>query len=79
VEEGKGQRSSLEERYRAFFCEHVTRVREFVRAHPSHALVEVDIEDEYVGERLASLFEGVDSTRWGQANKNAGVKKIPKT
>ena len=52
--------------------EQIQRVRQFVLDHPTHALVEVDIQDAGAGDLMSKAF-GVDVKYWGQANKN--VKK----
>ena len=48
---------------------HSQYVRDFVRKHPSHALIEVDITNEEAGIQLADAF-GLHETCWGHANKN---------
>ncbi|KAL3774199.1 hypothetical protein HJC23_013376 [Cyclotella cryptica] len=55
-----------------WFCSHVNNVRDFVKRHPSHALIEIDIEDRNVGERLGKFF-GIRDACWGHANKNPGL------
>jgi hypothetical protein len=52
-----------------FFCSQVERVRDFVAKHPSHALIEVDIEDPSAGEFLSQAFD-IDASCWKQSNKN---------
>jgi hypothetical protein len=52
-----------------FFCNQVERVRDFVVKHPSHALIEVDIEDPSAGEFLSHAFD-IKAACWGQSNKN---------
>ena len=44
-------------------------VREFVRQHPSHNLIEVDIEADDAGEYMASHL-GIDANCWQHKNKN---------
>jgi hypothetical protein len=46
---------------------HLERIREFVRTHPSHTLVEIDIEDPRTGEIMAQRF-GSDARFWGHVN-----------
>eukprot|EP00934_Nitzschia_sp_Nitz4_P005024 Nitzschia sp. Nitz4//scaffold28_size193895//15496//17154//NITZ4_001622-RA/size193895-processed-gene-0.3-mRNA-1//1//CDS//3329545853//5014//frame0 len=48
---------------------HTAFVRQFVRQHPSHALVEVDITDPKAGQKLAEAF-GLNDTCWGHVNHN---------
>jgi hypothetical protein len=54
----------------SFFCNHIQRVRKFVRDNPSHGLIEVDIEDDGSGSYIESVF-GIDQTCWGHSNVNA--------
>jgi len=65
---------------RKFFKGHMKRVRKFVRRHPSHTLIEVDIDDENVGNILEDAF-GIDAKCWSQSNVGsyhvgAGVNDI---
>mmetsp|Transcript_30734 Transcript_30734/g.52477 ORF Transcript_30734/g.52477 Transcript_30734/m.52477 type:complete len:348 (+) Transcript_30734:63-1106(+) len=55
-----------------WFCNHVTRVRSLLDGHPLHKLVEVDIEDPTVGERMENLF-GISQSCWGHKNVNAYI------
>ena len=50
--------------------EQIERVRYFVWQHPTHALLEVDIEDGRAGDFLAKAFRG-NTSFWEQTNKNA--------
>ena len=59
------------ESFEEFYCSQVERVRKFVWDHPSHALIELDIENEYAGFIMSKLFE-INQTCWGHANKNPG-------
>jgi Sulfotransferase domain len=54
---------------REIYEQHHNMVREFVRQHPSHTLVEVNITDESAGEILGQAF-GLDSRAWANINKN---------
>jgi len=54
---------------RKFYNDQTERVREFVKLHPTHKLVEVNIEDEKAGEYMESVF-GITAQCWGHANKN---------
>lgn len=63
---GKG--NNVEE-FSQFFCKHVYRVREFVQQHPSHSLVEIDIESDSSGRYMEEVF-GIDEKCWGQSNAN---------
>jgi len=51
----------------SFYCQHVERIRSFVKQHPTHALVEVDIEDDSTGARMASLF-ATNASNWRVTN-----------
>jgi len=55
------------EELRSFFVEHTKRLRRFVHDHPSHTLVEVDIDKEDAGEVLQDAF-GIDKKCWGKSN-----------
>lgn len=57
----------IEEELVEWWCWHVKIVREFVKIHPSHALVEVDIEDPLAGSMMGTLF-GASQSCWGHAN-----------
>jgi hypothetical protein len=59
------------------FDEHSEMIRNFVREHPSHALVEVDVSDGRAGEVLADAF-GLEEKCWQQTNKNGGNQKSVK-
>lgn len=53
-----------------WYCNHVQRVRDAVANNPSHTLVEVDIEDPDIGQRMEDIF-GIKKSCWGHANANA--------
>ena len=55
-----------------WYCNHVQRVRDIVARNPSHTLVEVDIEDPTVGQRMEDMF-GIEKSCWGHANVNAYI------
>ena len=50
-----------------FYLGHSERIRNFVRDHPSHALVEVDIEDDRAGKIMQNAF-GINEQCWGKQN-----------
>jgi len=56
-----------DEEMEAFYSGHSRRIRDFVREHPSHALVEVDIEAEDAGQILQNSF-GVSHHCWKVRN-----------
>ena len=56
-----------DEELKRFYRAHSERVREFARQHPSHALVEVDIEAEDAGKRMQQRF-GVSHHCWKLRN-----------
>ena len=66
---GKGKN---EEEFTEWYCIHVLRVREMVDNSPSHHLVEVDIEDETIGERMSAMF-GISESCWGHNNVNLNI------
>ena len=58
-----------------WFCSHVVNLRNFVKAHPSHALVEIDLYDTDLSKRMMSIFfpskqEGKSKQCWGHSNKS---------
>jgi len=57
-----------------WWCAHVDFVRSFVEKHPSHKLIEVEIEAEDAGDYMAKHF-GIDSKCWEHKNKNI-LKKV---
>lgn len=59
-----------DEDFVTLYCSHVKQIRNFVKKNPSLSLVEFNIEDPKAGEFLASIFPGVDSSDWTQANKS---------
>ncbi len=65
-----GPKSSGREDLIGWHEEQVQRVRRFVIDHPSHALVEVDIEDEGAGGRMARVFR-IDGGHWGHENRGS--------
>jgi hypothetical protein len=54
---------------RGFFCESVMHARNFVAKHPSHKLVEIDLDDPNTGKVLSHLFN-IDESCWGETNVN---------
>lgn len=66
-----GRGSNVDE-FSQFFCSHVKRVRQFVKDHPSHTLVEVDIEDEKSGRYMQDVF-GIGEDCWGHSNANLNI------
>jgi hypothetical protein len=61
-----------DEEFEAFFHQHSQNIRDFVKKHPSHKLIEVDIEDPNAGHILADAF-GQSPECW--VKRNAGGKK----
>ena len=53
--------------YKQYYYNHTQTIREFVAAHPSHKLVEFDVEAVAAGTALEDAT-GVPSTCWGQRN-----------
>jgi hypothetical protein len=64
----KGRGADPEDMKR-FFCSVVKHVRKFVASHPTHRLVELDVEDPATETALAHTF-GMDQTCWGKRNVN---------
>uniref|UniRef100_A0A7S1BXJ7 Sulfotransferase domain-containing protein n=1 Tax=Corethron hystrix TaxID=216773 RepID=A0A7S1BXJ7_9STRA len=54
---------------RNFFVGHHKRIQNFVHEHPSHTLVEINIDSKKAGIQLEEAF-GVNAQCWGQSNKN---------
>lgn len=54
-----------------FYVNHTKRIRDFSKKYPSHTLVEVNIDDENAGEKMANAF-GLESSCWNHANANKG-------
>jgi hypothetical protein len=49
--------------------EHIQRIRDFVKSHPSHTLVEIDIEDPDAGEIMSQRFGAASpASNWGHEN-----------
>jgi hypothetical protein len=58
-----------------WWCSHIKHVRAFVKQHPSHKLIELDLYDEPGSAiTMASLFNAKASC-WGHKNKNTKLKK----
>eukprot|EP00934_Nitzschia_sp_Nitz4_P005424 Nitzschia sp. Nitz4//scaffold45_size130396//75938//76747//NITZ4_003457-RA/size130396-processed-gene-0.104-mRNA-1//-1//CDS//3329552422//5414//frame0 len=52
---------------------HLQRIRDFVKLHPSHTLVEVDVEDPQAGHVLATAFGPPTLPEfWGRENDSVG-------
>ena len=53
-----------------WWCWHVQRIRAFVKQHPSHALIELDLyQTDWNADVMAKLF-GAEASCWGHANAN---------
>lgn len=65
---GKGKN---EQDFSEWYCNHVLRVRQLV-ANSNHHLIEVDIEDGTIAERMGQMF-GIDKGCWGHANVNLNI------
>lgn len=64
-----GLKSGTRQDFASWWCGHVERVRNFVSDHPSHRLVEVDIEADDAPTYMSEQF-GIDQACWGHRNKN---------
>lgn len=73
-----GPKSGSTEDLKEWHMNHISAIRDFVWRHPSHALVEVDIEDPTAGERMALLFQ-TNEKHWGHSNANPRNSSVPKT
>ena len=61
--------TQVREVMKKIYFEHFDLVRDFVREHPSHSLVEVNITDKNASVVLAEAF-GLNTTAWKNVNKN---------
>jgi hypothetical protein len=62
---------------RFLFCAVVKQhVRKFVASHPSHRLVELDVEDPTTQTALAHNF-GMHPSCWGKRNVNLDISSVP--
>ena len=52
-----------------FYQGHTDNIQSFVKSHPSHGLVTIDIENWDAGEILEEVFR-INRTCWGHANKS---------
>lgn len=69
-------RTQIKEVLKTIYFQHFDFVRDFVRNHPSHALVEVNITDQSASMVLADAF-GLDALAWKNLNKNRrNTKKL---
>lgn len=55
---------------KTIYDEHSELIRSFVRSHPSHALIELNITDDEAGNVLADAF-GLQKDKWVQKNRNS--------
>ena len=65
---------AIDEELKAFYEGHTKRVKNFVRNHPSHTLVEVHIEDKNSAKVLEDAF-GISSECWEVRNASPGQKR----
>eukprot|EP00550_Attheya_septentrionalis_P011363 CAMPEP_0198303732 /NCGR_PEP_ID=MMETSP1449-20131203/57041_1 /TAXON_ID=420275 /ORGANISM="Attheya septentrionalis, Strain CCMP2084" /LENGTH=451 /DNA_ID=CAMNT_0044006239 /DNA_START=39 /DNA_END=1394 /DNA_ORIENTATION=- len=65
------------EEFEAFFHEHAQNIRNFVKNHPSHTLIEVNIEDPNAGTQLAEAF-GQNAKCWVKRNAGAARTVSPR-
>jgi hypothetical protein len=71
----KKKGSSSKDRLKQFMCDVVNHARNFVAAHPSHQLLEIDLDNPETGTIVSKLF-GINDSCWGAHNVN---KKIDRT
>ena len=65
---------NVREALRMAYHHHVEYVKEFVRKHPSHTLIEIDITSNETGKQLASSF-GLHEECWGHFNQREGGRR----
>ena len=58
---------ATDEELKRFYLAHSEHIRGFAKQHPSHALVEVDIEDDSTGDVMQDSF-GINKQCWGKQN-----------
>ena len=58
---------ATDEELKRFYLAHSEHIRGFAKQHPSHALVEVDIEDDSTGDVMQDSF-GIIKQCWGKQN-----------
>jgi len=74
-------RTHVFETFERFLCSHILHVRNFVEAHPSHALIELDLYDTEANEAvLGALFpftsNGKESSNcWGHSSHKGDLHK----
>ena len=73
----KGQPVSYDD-LTMWWCRHMTHVREFVKRHPSHELVELDIYDTNSTTDILTQLFGGNSSCWGQKNAKTSSTMEPK-
>jgi len=56
-----------------FFYRQVDRIREFCKRHPSHALVEIDVESNVTGAILEKAFE-IPADCWGKNDHHGSAR-----
>ena len=57
-----------------FFCSHVQHLRNFVKEHPSHALIELDLYDNQGSSDIMGTLFPSSNICWGHGNKSPGKK-----
>ena len=57
-----------------FYCNVVQNARNFVALHPSHRLVEIDLDDPETSVKVANVF-GINVSCWGTHNVNKKILK----
>jgi hypothetical protein len=70
----KGE-SLTKQQVRNWWCGHVKHVREFVRQHPSHKLIELELYDTPGSSIMMSKLFGVNALCWGKSNANQRLEK----
>jgi hypothetical protein len=70
----KTEKGSSKDRLRQFMCNVVDHARNFVAAHPSHQLLEIDLDNPETGNIVSKLF-GINASCWGAHNINTKIDK----
>jgi hypothetical protein len=66
--------STTKDRLKQFMCDVVNHARNFVAAHPSHQLLEIDLDNPETGTIVSKLF-GINASCWGAHNVNSNINK----
>jgi hypothetical protein len=69
-----GSKECLTEDLYRWWCSHVQHIREFVKLHPSHPLIELDLYNSSETSKVMVELFSSKSSCWGHSNANPKVK-----